>query len=39
MSTSGPVEENRRLIEGLYSAFSRWEIPTVQSDQQSEDEF
>ena len=29
MSTTGSAEENRRLIEGLYAAFTRWEIPAV----------
>ena len=27
MATAATAEENRRLIEGLYAAFMRWEIP------------
>jgi ketosteroid isomerase-like protein len=29
MSTTAIAEENRRLIEGLYASFTRWEIPAV----------
>ena len=29
MSTAGTAEENRRLIEGLYASFMRWEIPAL----------
>jgi ketosteroid isomerase-like protein len=29
MSTTGTADDNRRLIEGLYASFSRWELPEL----------